>query len=139
LHRGNLIKKLITRSVQLVPQATQYRHSRNEGARIAQHPPDTHTALGGYQHALGLALVIGLELPGWTQDPDALWGENRPQDLHELLANALVLVACIHVAAVLWVHFGLKPLLRHRMLFGGNYATNVGARDVWPRTRQGRC
>jgi cytochrome b561 len=65
------------------------------------------------------------------QDLDAFWGEDWPQDLHELLANALILVACLHVAAVLWIHFVLKTPLLHRMWFGRNYNTKVGpAGDV---------
>ena len=93
--------------------------------------PNTHTALGGYQLVLVLALVIGVGLTGWMQDLDAFWGEDWPQDLHELLANALILVACLHVAAVLWIHFVLKTPLLHRMWFGRNYNTKVGpAGDV---------
>ena len=88
--------------------------------------PDTHTALGGYP----LVLFIGFVLTGWKQDPAAFLRGNWPRDLHELLANALILVACVHVAAVLWIHFGLKPLLRHRMWFGRKYETKVGTRDV---------
>ena len=93
--------------------------------------PNTHTALGGYQLVLVLALVISVGLTGWMQDLDAFWGEDWPQDLHELLANALILVACLHVAGVLWIHFALKTPLLHRMWFGRNDNTKVGtARDV---------
>ena len=92
--------------------------------------PDTHTALGGYPLVLVIAFVIGFVLTGWKQDPAAFLRGNWPRDLHELLANALILVACVHVAAVLWIRFGLKPLLRHRMWLGRKYETKVGTRDV---------
>ena len=93
--------------------------------------PNTHTALGGYQLVLVLALVIGVGLTGWMQDLDAFWGEDWPQDLHELLANALILVACLHVAAALWIHFALKTPSLHRMWFGRKHETKVGtAGDV---------
>jgi hypothetical protein len=39
-------------------------------------------------------------------------------------------VVSVHVAAVLWIDFGLKPLLQHQMWFGRKYETKVGARDV---------
>lgn len=93
--------------------------------------PNTRTALSGYQLVLVLSLVIAVGLTGWMQDLDAFWGEDWLQDLHELLANALILVACFHVTAVLWIQFALKPPLRHRMWFGRKYATKTGqARDV---------
>ena len=105
----------------------------NEMRKLASpHPlPNTHTALGGYQLVLVLALVIAIGLTGWMQDLDAFWGEDWPQDLHELLANALILVACLHVAAVLWIQFALKTPLLHRMWFGRKYEMKAGqARDV---------
>jgi cytochrome b len=75
-----------------------------------------------------LRLLLALNFQAESKIPMRFGGEPA-QDLHELLANALILVACIHVPAVLWIHFRLKLLLRHRMCFGRKYETKVSARD----------
>ena len=48
-----------------------------------------------------MALVLSLGLTGWMQGTDAFFGEDWLQDLHETLANALVIPAGLHAAAAL--------------------------------------
>jgi cytochrome b561 len=39
--------------------------------------------------------------------------------VHEILTNALLAVAAVHVAAALWHHFYLRNEVLRRMLSGG--------------------
>jgi cytochrome b len=79
--------------------------------------PDTHTAAGGYQLVLVMALVAGLGITGWMHDLDAFWGEDWPAEVHELLANALLTLASLHVAAIMWMQWVLKMPIIRRMWF----------------------
>ncbi|OLP55150.1 cytochrome B [Rhizobium rhizosphaerae] len=55
-----------------------------------------------------MALLAGTALTGWMQTLDAFWGEDWVSDLHETLANAIMVVAGFHIAAALF------ESLRHR-------------------------
>lgn len=48
-----------------------------------------------------LAVVLALGASGWLQTTDAFWGEEWLQELHEELAEALLGLAGVHVAAAL--------------------------------------
>jgi cytochrome b len=51
---------------------------------------------------LGLmALILALGLTGWLQGTDTFWGEEWLEELHEVLANGLILAAGLHAAAAI--------------------------------------
>ena len=79
--------------------------------------PNTHTAAGGYQLVLVMFLVLGLGITGWIHDLDAFWGEDWPADLHEYMANALIILAGVHVLAIGWMQLGLNMPIIQRMWF----------------------
>lgn len=60
-----------------------------------------HNPLGAIMMLLLMALVLALALTGWLQTTDALWGEEWVEELHEGLANALLLAAALHATAAL--------------------------------------
>jgi len=62
-----------------------------------QHPG--HNPLGALMMLALMALVLSLGVTGWLQGTDAFWGEDWLQELHEWLANGLLLAAGLHAAA----------------------------------------
>jgi cytochrome b len=66
-----------------------------------------HNPAGGAMIVALLATVILLGLTGWMQTLDRFWGEEWLEDLHELLADGLLVLIAAHVAGVLltsWRH-----------------------------------
>ncbi|GAB4090274.1 cytochrome b/b6 domain-containing protein [Hydrogenophaga soli] len=60
-----------------------------------------HNPLGAMMMLLLMSLVLSLGVTGWMQGTDAYFGEEWLQELHELLANTLVLSAGLHAMAAL--------------------------------------
>ena len=60
-----------------------------------------HNPLGALMMFLLMGLVLGLGVTGWMQGLDAFWGEEWLQELHEVLANALLLSAGLHAASAI--------------------------------------
>jgi len=60
-----------------------------------------HNPLGALMMLLLMGLVLALALTGWLQGTDAFFGEEWLQELHEGLANTLLIAAGLHVAAAL--------------------------------------
>ena len=70
--------------------------------RAGQHPfHPGHSPLGALMMLALMALVLALGLTGFLQTTDAFWGEEWLQELHEELAEALLGLAGVHVAAAL--------------------------------------
>lgn len=62
-----------------------------------------HNPLGALMMLLLMSLVLALGVTGWMQGTDRFFGEAWLQELHELLAHALLLSAGTHAAAALVV------------------------------------
>lgn len=62
---------------------------------------DGHNPLGALMMLALMALVLSLGLTGWLQTTDAYWGEEWLMELHEWLANGLLLAAGLHAAAAI--------------------------------------
>jgi cytochrome b len=60
-----------------------------------------HNPLGALMMFLLMGLVIAIGVTGWMQGLDAFWGEEGLQELHELLAHALLLSAGLHAASAI--------------------------------------
>ncbi len=60
-----------------------------------------HNPLGALMMLALMALVLALGLTGWMQTTDAYFGEEWLQELHEWLANGLLLAAGLHAAAAI--------------------------------------
>jgi cytochrome b len=58
-----------------------------------------HNPLGALMMLALMALVLALGFTGWLQGTDAFWGEEWLQEVHEWLANGLLLAAGLHAAA----------------------------------------
>lgn len=60
-----------------------------------------HNPLGALMMLALMALVLSLGLTGWLQGTDAYFGEEWLQELHEILANSLMLLVGLHAGAAL--------------------------------------
>lgn len=60
-----------------------------------------HNPLGALMMLALMALVLLLGLTGWMQGLDAFWGQEWLMELHEFLADALMLMAGSHAIAAL--------------------------------------
>lgn len=60
-----------------------------------------HSPLGALMMLTLMALVLALGLSGWLQTTDRFWGDEWVEELHESLANLLMLAAGLHAAAAL--------------------------------------
>jgi cytochrome b len=74
-------------------------HLRDLLARRAKAHPG-HNPLGQYAVYLMWLLMLLLGLSGWISRTDALWGEDWPVLLHHWLADALLGMVCLHLAAI---------------------------------------
>lgn len=70
--------------------------------RQGQHPAYAgHNPLGALMMLALMALVLALGVTGWLQGTDAFFGEEWLQELHEALANGLLIAAGVHAAAAI--------------------------------------
>lgn len=68
---------------------------------------------------LMLTGIVGLVLTGWaSQEVDALWGEDWPTDLHSWLADAVLVLVCVHVLAAIYESVLLRENLPWSMITG---------------------
>jgi cytochrome b len=82
---------------------TPARLQRHLSAMRSGHPEHHwgHNPLGALMMFLLMGLVLALGVTGWMQGLDAFWGEEWLQDLHETLADALLLSAGLHAASAI--------------------------------------
>lgn len=58
-----------------------------------------HSPLGAVMMLSLIGLLVGLGLTGWMMGQDAFWGEKWLENIHEVLANAVLGLAVLHIAA----------------------------------------
>lgn len=82
---------------------TPSRLRRHVRAMRAGHPEHHwgHNPLGALMMFLLMGFVLALGVTGWMQGLDAFWGEEWLQELHEVLANALLMSAGLHAASAI--------------------------------------
>jgi len=78
-----------------------------------------HSPIGALVMLLMLAGIAGLGLTGWaSQEVDALWGADWPNDVHSWLANAVLALVCVHVSAAIYESVRLRENLPLSMITG---------------------
>ncbi|OJZ03900.1 MAG: hypothetical protein BGP20_00875 [Thiobacillus sp. 63-78] len=80
--------------------------------------PRGHNPLGAAMMLAMLALVVSLGITGWLMRSDAYWGEAWLEDLHQALANGLLVCAALHVAGVAAASLTWRINLPRAMLTG---------------------
>jgi len=78
-----------------------------------------HNPLGALMMLALMAMVLLLGLTGWMQGLDAFWGQEWLMELHETLANALMVAAGVHALAALTMG-RLERTHLVRAMFTGN-------------------
>jgi cytochrome b len=77
-----------------------------------------HNPLGGWMVLALLACVAGLCVTGWLYTTDRFWGDEVVDRLHQALAWALLGLALLHVAGVVFTSFRHRENLVRAMLDG---------------------
>lgn len=60
-----------------------------------------HNPAGGAMIVALLTVTAATALTGWLQTTDAFWGSQRMEDLHESLANLILVLVAFHVGGVI--------------------------------------
>ncbi|SFZ77731.1 cytochrome b/b6 domain-containing protein [Chitinimonas taiwanensis] len=76
------------------------------------------------------ANLLALVASGWLMGTDAFWGEEWLEDLHELLANGLLVLVGLHVAAAVFESWRERDNLIGAMVHGKKRAPT--AHDIAP-------
>jgi cytochrome b len=77
-----------------------------------------HNALGAVMMLALMAVVMALGITGWMQGLDRYFGEEWLMDLHEQLADALIALVVLHVAAAVVMSAWEKTNLIGAMITG---------------------
>ncbi|MFP3888747.1 cytochrome b/b6 domain-containing protein [uncultured Ralstonia sp.] len=78
----------------------------------------SHNPAGALVMLAMWALILGLGVTGWLSRLDAFWGEDWPIQLHGLLADALMALVILHVAAAMAMSVLHKENLIRAMITG---------------------
>lgn len=90
---------------------------------MARREPDArpgHNPLGQYAVYLMWTLIALLALTGWLSRTDELWGEDWPVDLHAWLADGMLAMALLHLAAVIAMSLWERRNLVKAMVTGAS-------------------
>ena len=77
-----------------------------------------HNPLGGWMIVALLAIVALTCASGWLSITDRYWGVAWVQDVHAYLADALVVLAALHVAGVVYTSLRHRENLPRAMVTG---------------------
>jgi len=77
-----------------------------------------HNPLGGWMIIALLATAALASLSGWLSVTDRFWGVEWVEEAHELLGNAVIALAALHVAGVLYTSWRQRENLAAAMLSG---------------------
>ncbi len=77
-----------------------------------------HNPLGALMVLAMLTLVLALGVSGWLMGTDRYWGEAWLEDVHETLADTLLVGAALHIVAVVVVSLRSRINLPRAMLTG---------------------
>ena len=77
-----------------------------------------HNPLGGWMIVALLGMLILVSASGWLATTDRYWGVEWVQELHEALADALVVLAFLHVGGVVYSSVRHRENLVGAMLTG---------------------
>ena len=67
---------------------------------------------------IALATAALASLTGWLSVTDRFWGVERVQEVHELLGDALIALAALHVTGVVYTSWRQRENLAAAMLSG---------------------
>jgi len=77
-----------------------------------------HNPLGGWMIVALLSSAALAALSGWLSVTDRFWGIDWVQEAHEFLGNAVIALAALHVAGVVYTSWRQRENLAAAMLSG---------------------
>ena len=77
-----------------------------------------HNPAGAAMIVALIATIAGVVLTGWMMTLDAFWGVDWVEDLHEVLANAILVLVALHVAGVFHASVTHRENLVRAMITG---------------------
>lgn len=78
-----------------------------------------HSPIGAVVMVLMLLLMTSLGISGFLmEEVDYFWGEDWLRDVHEVMANALLALVCVHIVAALVESLRLRENLPLSMITG---------------------
>lgn len=89
--------------------------------RLLKREPDPHPGHNPYGAVMMLALwavVLGLGISGYLMGTDRFWGDERLEEIHEILANSLIPLVALHVASAVAMSWLEKTNLPLAMITG---------------------
>jgi len=85
-----------------------------------------HNPLGGWMIVALLGTVALVGATGWLATTDRYWGVEWVEDLHEALADALLVLVALHVAGVVLTSVRQRENLPRAMITGRKAAPRPG-------------
>lgn len=85
-----------------------------------------HNPAGGAMIVVLLLGVLGLGVTGWMMTDNAFWGVAWVADLHEMLANAMLVLVALHIAGVVLASWRHGENLIGSMITGRKRASQSG-------------
>ncbi len=85
-----------------------------------------HNPLGGWMVLALMATLVAIGTTGWMMSLDRWWGEEWVQELHEMLADGLLVLAGLHVSGVVVTGIAHRENLVASMLTGRKRAPEAG-------------
>ena len=95
------------------------------GRKLLRREPDEHPGhnpFGAIMMLLLWGVVIGLGVSGYLMGTDQFWGDERVEEIHALLANALYPLIGLHVGAALLMSYLNRVNLVRAMITGNKPA-----------------
>ncbi|HJY77420.1 MAG TPA: cytochrome b/b6 domain-containing protein [Burkholderiales bacterium] len=77
-----------------------------------------HNPLGGWMIVALLSTAAAASLSGWLSVTDRFWGVEWVQETHEVLGNAVIALAALHLAGVVYTSWRQRENLAAAMLSG---------------------
>jgi cytochrome b len=104
-------------------------HTLRYGKQILAHQEPRHLGhnpLGGWMIVALLLTIAGVCVTGWLYTTDRFWGEQWMEQLHEVLANAMLALVALHIGGVIFSSLRHGENLVVSMLNGRKRAPGPG-------------
>lgn len=89
------------RFAQFVPSPVSFRRYAGQAMRLEAPRYVGHNPLGGAMIVALIGLLCAVSATGWMMTTDAYWGVAWVEEVHEIAANAILVLVLVHVSGVL--------------------------------------